>query len=189
MVTAAPGTTAPEESFTTPRIVPVGSCADAEIANKTPRLLGARGPLCRVDAAKRHHDIAVLSRGLGHFLVGKAPEAASAFRINRKNHAADVALAIIARDLRHRQLGLFLTEIGAQRLALLDLFGIGKLEENPFAVFIHRNSTRNRYIDWYYFRAQKFRGQFDETTDLIFVLRIYALQAFLISFVCTIDPV
>src|SRR5580704_14504703 len=31
MVMAAPGTTAPDESLTTPKIVPVGSCADTDI--------------------------------------------------------------------------------------------------------------------------------------------------------------
>jgi len=117
---------------------------DSEVADQPPRFLCARRSLGRIDRAESHHDVVVLGGCLGDFLIGKTSEPALAFGIHRKNHAADLALAVVVRDLLHRQFFALLAEVFAHRFALLEFFRVGKLLRR---MRMRMNVNRNKPID------------------------------------------
>lgn len=74
---------------------------DAELAHQTACLARAHLALGRIDRGERDHDVAILGGDLRHFLVLVAAKARLAFGIDRKDHTADPAFAIIGRRLFH----------------------------------------------------------------------------------------
>src|SRR5262245_52048363 len=100
---------------------------DAEIAHQAARLLGAGATLGWIDRGERDHDIAVLVGDAGDLLVRVAAVTALLLAVDREDHAADLALAIIVGDRRRRELLALVAEIGPHRLALGALIRIERL--------------------------------------------------------------
>ena len=74
---------------------------DPEVADQPPCLARAHAPFRRIDAGECDHHVAVLGRELGDLLVGDSLLAARPLAVDREDHAADIARAIIGRDLRY----------------------------------------------------------------------------------------
>ena len=68
---------------------------DAVIADESSGLAHTHDAPVRVDGGEGHHDVAVLLRGLGHFLVGDADAPGADFRVHREHHQADVSFAVV----------------------------------------------------------------------------------------------
>ncbi len=109
--------------------------ADAEIADQAARLAGAGLALRRVDAGERDQHIAIGGGLLGDLLIGVAAVAGLALGIDREDHRADLALAVIARGVldgraivglveinRHLRLQLVVAVVGMRAARLL---GVG----------------------------------------------------------------
>ena len=106
--------------------------ANTEVANEPPRLAGARLALGRIDAGERDQHVAVRGGLLRDFLVRIAAVTGLALGIDRKDHRADLALAIVARGLfdggaivrlieidRHRGLKLVVAVVGMRAARFL----------------------------------------------------------------------
>src|SRR5947209_20080399 len=74
---------------------------DAEVSDKAAGLARAHAPFLRVDTGEGDHYVAVLCCELGDLFVGDSLLAARALAIHGKDHAADLAFAVISGDLRH----------------------------------------------------------------------------------------
>ena len=121
--------------------------ADAEVADQAARLARARLALRRIDAGERDHHVAVGGGLLRDLLVGIAAVAGLALGIDREDHRADLALAIIARGLldgrtvvglveidRHRRLQLVVAVI---RMGAARLLGMGVDVDRHQLVDVH----------------------------------------------------
>ena len=71
--------------------------------DQPPRLAHAHLALVRIDARERHHDVGVLARRVGDFLVRDAARADLELGIDREHHQADLALAVVGDGLGDRR--------------------------------------------------------------------------------------
>jgi hypothetical protein len=81
------------------------------VLDQPARLARPHVTLVRVDAGERDHDVGVLRAEFGHFLVRHSAHACGVFGVDRKDDAADLALAIIGGDLGHGRLARSVLEV------------------------------------------------------------------------------
>ena len=81
------------------------------------RLAHAHLALVRIDGRERHHDVAVLGRGVGDLLVRDAPGADLELAVDREHDEADLALAVVRDGLGDRR-PLADLEVFARRLVV-----------------------------------------------------------------------
>ena len=121
--------------------------ADAEIADQAARLAGAGLALRGVDARERDQHVAVSGSLLGDLLIGVAAVAGLALGIDREDHRADLAFAVVARRLldgraivglveinRHLRLQLVVAVVGMRSARLL---GVGVDIDRDEFVAVH----------------------------------------------------